>query len=257
MMFFENSHCVTQITIPNIIPGSCELLLVRDVAATHSWLLVYRPPDCNVGHTRLLFDVINQIASEYPNYIVLGDFNMPKIKWSQDEEEQLEFAEQHDTLSFEFLDLCAQCDLYQVVPQPTHRENFLDLILTSTLNIFSSIEVHPPVLTSVHDSVPCHIMTVSNNRQQQLSHLDFRKADYTAIAQQLTLIDWSMLFANCTDIDEFWDIFVNQIQRLVLQYVPFNRRDARTQSNALPRAIKRLIRKKRQAWKRLMSALAI
>ena len=50
--------------------------------------------------------------SEYPNSVVLGDFNMPKIKWSQDEEEQPEFAEQCDALSFEFLDLCAQCDLY-------------------------------------------------------------------------------------------------------------------------------------------------
>ena len=82
MMFFDNSHCVTQITIPSIIPGACELLLVQDVAATQSWLLVYRPLNCNVGDTRLLFDVINQIVSEYPNSIVLGDFNMHKIKWS-------------------------------------------------------------------------------------------------------------------------------------------------------------------------------
>ena len=186
-MFFDNSHCVTQITIPSIISGSSELLLVQDVAAIQSWLLVYRPPDCNVGDTRLLFDVINQIVSEYPNSIVLSDFNMPKIKWSQDEEEQLEFAEQCDTLSFEFLDLCAQCDLYQIVPQPMHRVFFGPDTLTP--NIFSSVEVHPPVLTSVHDSVLCHITTVSNNRQQQLSHLDFWEADYTAIAQQLALID--------------------------------------------------------------------
>ena len=59
-----------------------------------------------------------------------------------------------------------------------------------------------------------------------------------------------MLFANCTYIDEFWDVFVNQIQRLVLLYVPFSRLDACRQNNALPRDIKRLIRKKRQAWKR-------
>ena len=85
---------------------------------------------------------------------------------------------------------------------------------------------------------------------RQLSHLDFRKADYTAIAQQLALIDWSMLFASCTDIDELRDVFVNQIQRLILQCVPFSRRDVRRQNNRLPRDIKRLIRKKRQAWKR-------
>ena len=113
--------------IPEVqLRTSRELLLVQDMTNNSCWMLVYRPPNIQVADTIMLLETIESALNDHAN-IVLQDFNFPSINWLTLTAE----CGISNALSNNFNYLCASYDFYQIVPEPTIYEHYLDFILTS------------------------------------------------------------------------------------------------------------------------------
>ena len=68
-------------------------------------------------------------------FVLLGDFNLPKIDWSD--------QSSRSTLEQEFLNMFAQNSLLQCINVPTHRQgNTLDLLFTLSSRFVEGVTVH-------------------------------------------------------------------------------------------------------------------
>ena len=121
----------------------------------------------------------------HPSVILQGDFNFPAINWFS---KNGDFgATSDDSLSYEFLELCAAFDLTQVVNKHKRGGRYIDLFLTSHSKDASHMETHP------------HINSVAAKLNGYAR--DFTRTNYTALRSSLQSLDWSLVFATCCDIN--------------------------------------------------------
>lgn len=87
-------------TTPSVIMGVC-----------------YRPPDNKRDFVIELYKCLSELACKYPNALVtlFGDFNYPNIDWST--------ICSSCAFSQEFIDLCLDFSLSNVITQPTRITN--------------------------------------------------------------------------------------------------------------------------------------
>ena len=112
---------------PDLEPG-CEVLVVQ-LGMAHPILLAvcYRPPDTDcVVDTIAAF--IRKLHSSGLPYLLVGDFNLPEIRWTDDDDAILL---RRTTRAVTFTEALAECEAVQTVTSPTRGENILDLAVFS------------------------------------------------------------------------------------------------------------------------------
>ena len=91
----------------------------------------YRPPDSSIDPILQLQTSLNSLISrstEFPNIILMGDFNFPSIVWS-DGSGQLNACPTYGTeLNTLFLDVINDVGFEQLVTSPTRNNHVLDLV---------------------------------------------------------------------------------------------------------------------------------
>ncbi len=181
--------------------------------------LVYRSPDFFDSRTSEAFcsHVSSLIPSRGPTFVV-GDFNLPCIVWSR----SCAVGRGPDTLESRFLHLTLECGLSQLVSEPTRGDNILDLLFSSEPNLVNVISVEEPFGASDHKafrflSGPLISLDSSNKKT---GGYNFRKADYTGIAQALDHIDWATVFEQSTTAEQMWMSFLDISRSLIRKFVP-------------------------------------
>ena len=87
----------------------------------------YRPPDDKTAVTAFCEQTRKIIPKKCRNVVVAGDFNLPELKWHDEEWRTSCVTVKPDSLQ----GLIDEFGLEQIVESPTRGENCLDLIFTS------------------------------------------------------------------------------------------------------------------------------
>ena len=116
--------------------------------------------------------------------------------------------------------------LDQCVSSPTHLNadgslgTLLDLVLASPAHLVRCVDVLPPVGSSDHLPVFCHLSTSSRSTPDGITHQVWRyeKADLEKLNKNLSHADWSPVHS-ASSVDKAWDawqqIFLNHAKQSV------------------------------------------
>ena len=99
---------------------------------------VYRPPNTSVDSFENLLKFLHKELNsgdtdKFTEFIILGDFNFPDIKWEGNRVYSKENStNKSETLLLQFMENNL---LSQYITQPTREKNILDLFLTNNPNL--------------------------------------------------------------------------------------------------------------------------
>ena len=172
--------------------------------------LIYRSPNSSGTNNLKLLDSIRRFANNTGNrMIIIGDFNLPKIKWSDFQANPCSFEEQ-------FLDCILDNYLFQHIQEITKTRtgqdgSTLDLVLTKEEDYINDIIFKIPLgkgdhlLMSITINEPIY-QVESVPRTRYLMY----KGDYVAIKDNLSKINWVKEF-NGKSVEECWDTLKNKL----------------------------------------------
>ena len=130
--------------------GCCELSIVNLSELNIKVITVYRPPDTLLNEFDEIIEKINQHMdiSTTKNTILLGNFNFPtdEVNWENTEDGVVPIPTNFRTCQVKqqfqnLLQLTDRFFLHQLVSEPTHDGNTLDLIFTDGPHLLHSPEV--------------------------------------------------------------------------------------------------------------------
>ena len=179
---------------------------------------VYRPPSNSNDQDSLLISfLLDQCVDK--ELILMGDFNLPSISWSSQEQ----YPRNVSSSDSKFLDSFDMLGLTQWIHEATFPRsgNILDLILTTDTDRVSEVEVRPPPPGCDHCSIQCQytfdreIQSPTHTQQ----HICWFKGKYNAINRSLLEIDWDIEFRHLT-AEEAYNKLIETLQPLIAQHVP-------------------------------------
>ena len=118
---------------------------------------MYRPPNNDPGPLKALAMELEKLTSSgaLPTIILSGDFNLPSIDWkSESVASSPRYGREINDL---MMQICHDNWLHQLVDNPTHGNNILDLILTTVPDSIENV-THRPGL-SKHDAITADCYT--------------------------------------------------------------------------------------------------
>ena len=236
--------------------------------------VAYRPPDTTIaefsGLIQCLDNTLSALPAPTPNIILMGDFNFNKhcIQWNHTEDglhvpvvakhrEQANVGGKQDRLQAQQLvDLADKYCLLQEVDQPTHQVEILDLIFTNNSDLVGGIYSEEWRKFTDHNLVLAYTSfdwekNNSNDEEQFLcktgrrySALDFNKAPWEEICDQLSLICWDPMQVLATsNPSEALSWFHDQVLCILEKIVP--------KKSKRPKSRHRMHRMRRLLWRRL------
>ena len=208
----------------------------------------YIPPasSCRLESIKIICKLVTLFSSiSYP-FFLLGDFNLPYIDWNVSA-----CSSSSNSPDAYFLKFCLKNCLYQHVREPTHiKGKILDLFLCNleARNHLSSINICPPLSTSDHFIVSCKIDVETKTDPEVTFYFDYKNGNYSAIQNELSMINWSTMIAASSSLQNFYNSFLSILHAQIHKYVP--KKQLRLKRKAKPIFIKRLLNKKLFAYKK-------
>ena len=165
---------MSEITVTN---KECPLVLASIMLCNQTRVKLgafYRQPNHTVTEiNELLTNITSCTTNGQSELIIGGDFNLPGILWNDG-------AVINDVPSYglevnnRFLEVCDTLGVTQIVTEPTRESNILDLLLVTSPNIYSDVEIVPGI--SDHDAVcVTYLERVNRNRKKQDIYTFIRK----------------------------------------------------------------------------------
>lgn len=188
----------------------CQLLMCTCESSKLMICLIYRPPKAPVEKFKACLDEMHAYTDGRDDYDVcfLGDFNFPDVSWDP-------VKINSPDISSEMLLSFMSDHLYsQYILQPTRLNNILELFITGSHSLVTHISTSKTKLSD-HNLVevflsynPCQPSYSSPPcfDPSSFRSLDFNKADFDAINQILSSVDWDSLYKECSE-DEFPELF--------------------------------------------------
>jgi len=195
--------------------------------------------------TNLLCSYLDSCSVTSTPLFLVGDFNFANINWH--------IPESNGNLCHDnFLEGILRNGLYQLVTTPTRGRNCLDLVLTNEPKHVTDICVTEPFSTTCdHDSVTFSVLAPGSTATPKIPKCspNFRRANYRAINEYLSNVDWAVIAHRCSDVNALWQEISNILNLCVNNFVP---KQARGKQNGpkYPRNITKLLAKKRSTYKR-------
>ena len=222
-----------------------------DIKPGIRFLCFYIPPDSsNCAQTITnICKIISFYHTTSTPFIVLGDFNLPNINWNT-------FTAKGHSSEI-FLDHCVENGLSQCVNSATHKHgNTLDLILCNSTAMSHLIcnSVDCPLTSSCDHNLLSFTLSSSISLPNKTSwtYPNFKKADYAAINQHLSSINWNSYFNNQQSLQAQYDIFISILQTTIEENVPLSTRSNKPKSN-FPNYLKKLLKSKLKTYRLLKS----
>ena len=189
-----------------------EILLPRSIVLS----LVYIPPNSNSDYINRLTDYLSCVMCDH-ELIILGDFNLPDINWSN--------LSCNKSTSSLFCDFVFDHELFQFVESATHSKgNILDLVLAKSDDLVQETLIHTneplPNMISDHHLIsfiiPCTVPLFSRNKPVAFN---FRKGDYVSMNDHLAEVDYNSYYVS-NDIELLWSFLKSLILGSCELYVP-------------------------------------
>ena len=226
----------------------CDILPCNSLAHPLRCIVIYRPPNSTAyALNNLCRTLIKLIAETKHDIVILGDFNFPHCDWST------MTVHGNDAQSTKFMDTCCHLGLKQLVSFPTHLHNILDLILVrsvSSVSCVTEIVSGPPLSLCDHCCVKFELTKTDIPALPVVQPTRcFQKCNFDAANNLLNAVNWDMLFLNCVTVDEMVSCFMSVINEVIDKTVPMKIPFAHFHKPPLPRSLRRLILRKRAAWR--------
>ena len=151
----------------------------------------YIPPSrSNNRHAydKIVMAIKSSGISDNDIVILLGDFNLPNIKYKYNEENKMVPYNFKPSFTTEFFDDINSMGIRQVNNIENHKNNVLDLIflndeLECDLNVCTNPLVkidkpHPPIECSIYNVIPKKVILNRHDRAKIV--FDFKKTDFAA-----------------------------------------------------------------------------
>ena len=231
-------------------------------------IAIYRPPDTPTKKFEECLQRIQKYkdAQDGANVIIFGDLNLKFIDWSTETLKQPEKIKQtcsHEekNSSYVLLDFINDNLMFQMVNEYTRKDkSILDLVITSDEDIVFDVTVEKNNLDTDHDTVTCQLLLqpticseesegVEESDKKSLDQLNFDKAEWTPIKEELSEVKWKELFTNDMSVENMSELLEEKIFTISEKHTP--KRTQAEKKSTIPRNRLKLIRKR----KRLKSSL--
>nr|XP_047135244.1 uncharacterized protein LOC124812504 [Hydra vulgaris] len=208
----------------------------------------YRPPSYSLDdyiYLESMISIISNLCESVPQFVIVGDFNLPKIDW-------VNYVSPIEKCHNLFLTLVNNLGMYQYVLEPTRENNILDLVLSNIISLLSNISVECPFSTSDHNSVFFYINTFNYYQPETNSEsfYDFKNTDIIAFNSYLSKISWDLDFSSVFTTEEYWNIFSNHLRKGIDRFVPIRTIYHNKKSRSYPKYIYKMLIRKSFLWKR-------
>ena len=215
---------------------------VRDVTV----YLLYRPPSGGQGS---IADLTNLVRSVEERSILIGDFNLPEVEWSN---------WRTAARSREFLSVAEEKLLEQMVNFPTHtRGNMLDLVLTNIPERVLSVEDEGRLGHSDHVMLMVEVAVDKVKAGDEQEQLCWAIADWDAMRANLREWSWRPELEAAEDSCAAWAILREKVKELINAHVPRRRKRNQNKPAWLSRDILRAIRRKKRLWRQAKLGLDV
>ena len=147
--------------------------------------------------------------------ILVGDFNLPKIDWSN--------RTGTSTLENAFLIGFTECGMIQCVHEATHIKNsILDLVLSKNADHIKNLKIALDNLYCFSDHYPITFDVMVSCKHRELPKCimyNYNRADWTNMISELSAIDWE------SEIDRLepelaWNKFKNILFEILGKHIP-------------------------------------
>ncbi|KAK6062174.1 hypothetical protein COOONC_00146, partial [Cooperia oncophora] len=191
------------------------IIQIRTQASKILLVLTYRSPSCSLLAFSQFIDFLH---NSRPNNN--RDFNFPLIDWDN----MTHRGNTSTQSSTAFLEFAKSFDLRQIVREPTHGLNILDIILVSSPTPVTKHRVLEPFSTADHNSIEFEVSYCAQvSSEKSRWYRNFLKGDYEAVISALCQIDWVAINNTSATIDIFYSKFVSICNQLIEKYIPLTR----------------------------------
>ena len=149
-------------------------------------LCVYLPPNTHPNIMPAFFSTIQSLVSSKCSFLLLGDFNLPLVNWSD-----FCFPENEKYQLFKKFLLNLQ-PIHQLICFPTRNNNLLDLAITNAEKLLRVVSPLPNLGSSDHIGIALEI-DINRSVTPILQHKKLWKGDYNSISTSLLSRDFSFM----------------------------------------------------------------
>lgn len=208
----------------------CSINMVKLINEKLTIINIYRPPDCPVASFQEIIirikATILPLQSPMEDIILLGDFNLPRMRWPEGEVLTgglLDEQRQGHLL----LDLANTLMLSQYITKPTRGINTLDLVFTNNHELFLHYSVTPTIISDHniieisfnHPDTPTSQCNTQNQTQAPLSKLDFSKADWDHLNKLFQETNWTEML-QFTEPSQSYEFILLKIENICQSVIP-------------------------------------
>lgn len=250
LVALKNSSPQVKLVKSSIGPGeSVTCTLQAHSNLTFNLIIFYRPPgEHNLNTLTQLLDS----DFTHPN-ILIGDFNLPDITWSDGYGTTKE-SSHRSSLHKQAIGLFQSLNLKQLINEPTHdKGNTLDLVFIEKC-LFDDVLVDCEVLPGVsdHNAIVVDILLqdfVSRNSCTPRLKYNFKKAEFNEISKHFWELNECFEKGSAMSAEEMWSLFKSKTLESLEKNVPTLLAKPKGKP-WITRDILRLIRQRNRAFKR-------
>jgi hypothetical protein len=246
-IFVSNKLISSCINIDYAFFNDAEIVACSLVINDNKFSIVcaYIPPNLINEHFISSINCIRSVLYVDISCFILGDFNLPHIDWSN-------IIFPRDFKCQALFNLYTDFGLSQLILEPTHGLNTLDLLFTNEPLLITDFAIDAPFSSSDHESfyfaVYCESSidvhdAMNNNRPGYF----WKHADWPSFANYCGNIDWINMFSGCSNSDDCWSKFDTILNNGCNYFVPKHcNKPITTRQHCKP--VRRLLEKKKLCW---------
>jgi hypothetical protein len=201
---------------------------------------VYRSPTTNNDSDMKLINYLKDVPDMTT---VVGDFNLPRVDWSNPLCTPNHLQAYNDIIMEKFWD--------QLVEVPTHLAgNTLDIVLADRNLIQGQVEVCPELKLPKMDHFPIKYKINMKRTPPITSEVvyNYSKANFECYRQTLAAINWQVILSR-KSVEGMWHEIKSKIIIAADGSIPKMNRRKRRDPPWMTRDLKRLLNQRKRAWK--------
>ncbi len=172
--------------------------------------VAYHPDLGGLSNVEQICNSINHVDNS--NVILLGDFNLRDINWDT--------RDAPSQASRLFLETLEQNNLEQLVTEPTHGKNLIDLVITGNTDLVDKVVVTEPFSTSDHCRTDVWInIPIPRVEAAPRTVYLYSKGDYEGYNKELGSVKWDEILDG-KSVNQQWDIIKDAYYHLRDKYIP-------------------------------------
>ena len=215
-------------------------------------ILCYRSPDGDTGvFVRSVNAALTNITSQFEHIIVIGDFNLPKVKGCH----SLVMAGISDCEQ-EFCDIFNDYFLSQLnhFPSRENCDNILDLVFTTHPDKVNDFYVSHESFNTDHKLLEFNICTqVKKLKKAPRFVYNFKRANFDIIRSILSNADFGIVY-DAVNVNVAWSNFLDIFSNVIDRCIPKFKIKDPAAPGWIDAEVRHLQNKKKSAWKKAVAS---